>query len=99
MIIVKQYTLYIARSYKAWSQSHANVRNTKTLTAVHAFTYGGIGMITLGMMARLSLGHTGRNVFDPPKILGPLFACLFAGAIVRVVAPMLILPRVDGRYG
>ncbi len=28
--------------------------------ALHAFTIGGIGVLTLGMMARVSLGHTGR---------------------------------------
>lgn len=28
--------------------------------AMHAFTLGGIGVLTLGMMARVSLGHTGR---------------------------------------
>ena len=28
--------------------------------ATHAFTTGGIGMVTLGMMARISLGHSGR---------------------------------------
>ncbi len=27
---------------------------------VHAFTVGGVGVLTLGMMARVSLGHTGR---------------------------------------
>lgn len=27
---------------------------------IHAFTVGGIGVLTLGMMARVSLGHTGR---------------------------------------
>jgi uncharacterized protein involved in response to NO len=27
---------------------------------MHAFTVGGIGVLTLGMMARVSLGHTGR---------------------------------------
>ena len=32
--------------------------------ALHAFSVGGIGMITLGMMSRVTLGHTGRNVFD-----------------------------------
>jgi uncharacterized protein involved in response to NO len=100
------------------------------LLAVHAFAYGGIAMITLGMMARVSLGHTGRNVFDPPAILTPIFLLLFIGSLMRVVmpllvpqwynewigaaqilwiipfamfawiyAPMLIKPRVDGRYG
>jgi uncharacterized protein involved in response to NO len=59
------------------------------LLAVHALGYGGVGMLTLGMMARVSLGHTGRNVFDPPKALIPIFALLFAGAVVRVVLPLL----------
>jgi uncharacterized protein involved in response to NO len=29
---------------------------------VHAFTVGGIGVLTLGMMARVSLGHTARRL-------------------------------------
>jgi uncharacterized protein involved in response to NO len=58
--------------------------------ALHAFAYGGIGMITSGMMARVSLGHTGNNVFDPPKILQPIFALLFAGAFVRVILPIFL---------
>ncbi len=58
------------------------------MLAVHAFTYGGIGMLTLGMMARVSLGHTGRDVFNPPKILSVLFILLFAGTVARVVIPL-----------
>jgi len=57
--------------------------------AVHAFTVGGIGLMTIGMMARVSLGHTGRNVLDPPKGLFPMFGMLFVGAIVRVVFPLM----------
>ncbi len=57
--------------------------------AVHAFTVGGIGMMTVGMMARVSLGHTGRNVFEPPKILGWLFALLLVASVVRVIVPLL----------
>ncbi|MDP6189602.1 MAG: NnrS family protein, partial [Gammaproteobacteria bacterium] len=30
--------------------------------AVHSWTMGGFGLVTLGMMLRVSLGHTGRNV-------------------------------------
>lgn len=98
--------------------------------SVHAFAFGGIGMITIGMMSRVSLGHTGRNVFEPPAALFRIFTLLFIGAIVRVLFPlidpshymiwvglsqvlwvisfsmflyiyfpMLIKPRVDGRYG
>jgi len=57
--------------------------------AVHAFTVGGIGMMTLGMMSRVSLGHTGRNIGQPPSGLGLMFFVLFAGACVRVIFPLL----------
>ena len=57
--------------------------------AVHAYTYGGIGVMTLGMMARVILGHTGRNVFEPPKMFAWCFALLTAGAMVRVVFPLV----------
>lgn len=57
--------------------------------AVHAFAVGGIGMMTLGMMARVSLGHTGRSVLNPPSGLSWMFAALFMGAIVRVLVPLL----------
>jgi len=63
--------------------------DTNPMLAIHAFAYGGIGMITLGMMARVSLGHTGRNVFDPPAFLGPAFLLLLAGGVFRVLLPFL----------
>lgn len=56
---------------------------------VHAFAYGTLGLITIGMMARVALGHSGRNVFDPPSILVPVFALVFVGALVRVVLPLI----------
>ncbi len=58
--------------------------------ALHAFTYGAIGTITVGMMARVILGHTGRNVFNPPAGLNPIFLLLTLGAVVRVVLPLLL---------
>lgn len=57
--------------------------------AVHAFAVGGIGLITLGMMSRVSLGHTGRSVLEPPSALAPMFTLLALGALVRVVAPIV----------
>jgi uncharacterized protein involved in response to NO len=57
--------------------------------SVHAFTVGGIGLLTLGMMSRVSLGHTGRNVFDPPPIVFWIFTPMLLGAIVRVVFPFI----------
>ena len=56
--------------------------------ATHAFTAGGIGMMTLGMMSRVSLGHTGRNVLQPPRGVGTMFLLLACGALVRVVFPL-----------
>lgn len=61
------------------------------LLAVHAFAYGGIGVITLGMMSRVILGHTGRNVFEPPAVLFWCFGLLVAGAIARVLMPLLAM--------
>jgi len=45
--------------------------------------------MTIGMMSRVSLGHTGRNVLDPPPALFWVFAILFAGAVVRVFFPLV----------
>ncbi len=57
--------------------------------ATHAFTYGGIGLMTLGMMSRVALGHTGRNVYAPSKALLYMFLILFTGAIIRVIFPLI----------
>ena len=63
--------------------------NISDFLSLHSFTYGGIGIMTIGFMSRVVLGHTGRNVFDPPKILFWIFSILFAGAIVRVFFPLI----------
>lgn len=57
--------------------------------ALHSFAYGGVGLITIGMMARVSLGHTGRNILKPPKILTWVYTLLTLGAVVRVIFPLL----------
>lgn len=59
--------------------------------AVHAFTSGAVGVMTLAIMTRASLGHTGR-----PKHAGPLTVCIYilvnAGAMLRVFGPSFDLP-------
>ena len=55
---------------------------------VHAFAYGGIGIMTIGMMSRVILGHTGRDVQNPPAILGICFTLLACGAVARVLLPL-----------
>jgi uncharacterized protein involved in response to NO len=57
--------------------------------ALHAFAVGGMGLMTLGMMTRVALGHTGRDIGNPPAVLGWLFALLIAAALVRVALPLV----------
>lgn len=57
--------------------------------SLHMMTYGGIGLITTGMMARVILGHTGRSVFEPPEGLVWVFVLLVLGTVIRTVLPAL----------
>jgi uncharacterized protein involved in response to NO len=57
--------------------------------ALHAFAVGGVGMITAGMMARISLGHTGRNIQQHSRLLAPIFISLIAAYVARVLFPMI----------
>lgn len=55
--------------------------------AVHLFTVGGIGTLTVGMMARVALGHTGR----PLQVSGMVavsFVAMSGAALVRGVVPV-----------
>jgi uncharacterized protein involved in response to NO len=63
------------------------------LLALHAFTVGGIGMMTIGMISRVSLAHTGRNVYDPPQAIKYAFIAILLSAITRVIIPLFdIIP-------
>ncbi|MCO6413050.1 MAG: NnrS family protein, partial [Thiogranum sp.] len=64
--------------------------NLSPYLAVHAFAVGGIGLMTLGMMARVALGHTGRNVFEPPPVLFWVLAALIAALVARVLLPLVV---------
>lgn len=57
--------------------------------AIHALAYGGIGVMTMSMMARVSLGHTGRNINAPPGTVKYMLALLLAGAVLRVFLPLI----------
>lgn len=54
----------------------------------HAITVGAIGALTLGMMARVALGHTGR-MLEPPRSVVFGFVAVSLAALVRVVVPAL----------
>jgi uncharacterized protein involved in response to NO len=57
-----------------------------TTDAMHALTTGAVGVMTLAIMTRASLGHTGR-----PKHAGPMTVCIYIlvnlGAMLRVFGP------------
>ena len=60
-----------------------------SLFSYHAFTVGGVGIMTLGMMARVSLGHTGREM----KLNGWMvlaFILINIAAILRVIVPIFM---------
>ena len=56
--------------------------------AVHALTAGAIGVLTLGMMTRVTLGHTGRAMrASAPTVVA--FALVNAAALLRTVGVWL----------
>ncbi len=55
--------------------------------ALHAFTAGAIGCLTLGMMARVSLGHSGRTLEVNP-VIGVAFGAVVLAALLRVFGPL-----------
>jgi uncharacterized protein involved in response to NO len=56
--------------------------------AIHALTAGAIGILTFGMMARISLGHTGRDI-NPPRLIGYCFILLNLAVFTRVFGPVI----------
>lgn len=54
--------------------------------ALHCFTVGAIGGMILGMISRVTLGHTGRPL-TPPKLMSLAFVLILLSAIVRVILP------------
>ena len=56
--------------------------------AIHAWSYGGFGMATLGMLVRVSIGHSGRNVRAKHSWVWLVFIILTAGVLLRVILPL-----------
>lgn len=60
--------------------------------AVHALTTGAVGVMTLGIMTRASLGHTGRpREADPATVA--MYVLVTCGAMLRVFGPGTGLPN------
>ncbi|MEY8878837.1 MAG: NnrS family protein [Leptothrix sp. (in: b-proteobacteria)] len=56
--------------------------------ATHALTLGVIGTLTLGMMTRTALGHTGRPL-RAGRVETAIYLAVLAAALVRVAVPLL----------
>jgi uncharacterized protein involved in response to NO len=53
-----------------------------THNLLHIFAIGSIGGLILAMIARVTMGHTGRDIYKGPA-MGLAFAAIFIAAIVR----------------
>ncbi|MDN2582245.1 NnrS family protein [Aquibium sp. ELW1220] len=56
-------------------------------SALHALTAGAIGTMTLAVMTRASLGHTGRAIVADRSVQA-IYALVTLGAALRVAAPL-----------
>jgi uncharacterized protein involved in response to NO len=65
----------------------ANLGHLPPSVALHAFTVATLGPITLGMMSRIGLGHTGRMIKVPPH-MAAAFALVIAAGLIRAAAPL-----------
>lgn len=58
------------------------------ISVLHTLTVGAIGLVILGMIARISLGHTSRSLqIGPLMVLA--FVALVGAALVRAVWPLV----------
>jgi uncharacterized protein involved in response to NO len=55
---------------------------------IHAWTAGAIGMMTLAVMTRATLGHTGQPLQASPATQA-VYALVFASALLRIVAAFI----------
>jgi len=56
--------------------------------ALHAWTTGAMGTMTLAVMTRATLGHTGRDVTSTPTTM-LIYGAIVVASLARVVAPLL----------
>lgn len=84
--------LWVLHAGLAWLTISVALRAVPGVGAnlsLHAFTVGCVGLLCIGMMARVSLGHTGR-MLAASKAVTAGFACLLLASVVRVLGPLLL---------
>ncbi len=65
------------------------------VTALHALSVGAVGSITLGVMSRAALGHTGRALRVAPGII-VAYVLVSLAAMVRISSPVLSADAAHG---
>lgn len=66
--------------------SYAYSINLRYLSlSTHLISIGGIGIITISMMARTALGHTGRAMIIPP-LMNYAFIFILISTLIRIIA-------------
>lgn len=87
--------LWILHAGHAWIAIGLALRGMAAFTplipsavATHALTVGAVGSLTVGMMSRVALGHTGRALVAS-RAVTLSFALITLAAIVRVVGPLV----------
>ena len=63
-------------------------RIVPTSGALHAWTTGAMGLMTLAIMTRASLGHTGRDMSTTPTTVA-IYGAMLVAALARMAAPLL----------
>lgn len=90
--VVLIWPLYVSYGFMILGMALFGLVGLKMLNesiAIHALAAGGIGLLCSAMMARISLGHTNRNVFEAPKAVLAVFVMLTLTAVVRVILPLI----------
>lgn len=57
---------------------------------IHLLAVGGIGLLTISMMTRTALGHTGRTLYPAPTFLPLAFWLMVIATIVRSIAAIMM---------
>jgi uncharacterized protein involved in response to NO len=87
--------VWVLHAAYAWLLLHLVLRAAATLgwvdagPATHALTVGLIGTLTLGMITRTALGHTGQPL-RAGRIETAAYAAMLGAALVRVGLPLLM---------
>lgn len=81
---------YLLTALGLLSFSYAQYHQEYISLSIHLISVGGIGVLTVGMMARTALGHTGRPIYPAPRFVTLAFVLMIAATIVRTAAALLV---------